>query len=308
LRLFVAIVVRRFFAMASKSIARFTTDINGEPKTLFSVALGNRDDVFLILKSLNYYGKWEKAGPLAFKLVDDQKAVPSRIVEQRYSIHPSSESPLKINIVNQTIRLDPKSTVNTRANTKTIKSGDNFAPIFSRRSSGMTAKEYASKKSKAENISLGAYDPSKFTLVYMVIASHKDRVFVPLAIPFLNLVDRVFLDVRITVLWSFVSLPSLRDVFTLHYQTADSPEHRHLANGQSAEGCCNMFIIWMTEATAQMLQLVREGVGDIIADFHKETAAYFKSGLPNTPEWRSHLELVSAERAKSHARALANKR
>jgi hypothetical protein len=69
--------------MSAKSVARFSIDAWGHPRTLFKVTENNKGDTQLRLKSL--YLDWH-GPPKAFEKSP-------RVVEQRYSIHPSLDSP-----------------------------------------------------------------------------------------------------------------------------------------------------------------------------------------------------------------------
>jgi hypothetical protein len=231
--------------MGSKLLVRFTIDAEGSPRTLFGIteqttATGH-GDLKLHLKS-----PWED------NILDENKMYTSkgpnperRVLNQYYSIHPSTESPNRINVLKQTRILANREYLERAQYTQAIKGGNSFAYMFCRRCPTMTQQPFVSRRSAKDNVSLGAYDPKLSTLIYAVMAGAANTVFAPDRNPLfdpINVYQRKFKSVRIIVLWTFFCVPASGSL-TEHISTQQPDPHApQFLTGETATDCMNQFI------------------------------------------------------------------
>lgn len=134
------------------------------------------------------------------------------IIEHRYSIHPSRDMPDKNDIHHHRVTSDGINQENIHHHTAVLKSRTNFSILCFKQSPDLSNGRYDAIASKAEHISLGRYDPARFTLFYAIIISdigNKPRlVRLPNTADMFSVVDYIINETRVAVLYSFLSLPS----------------------------------------------------------------------------------------------------
>lgn len=92
-----------------------------------------------------------------------------KIINQKFSIHPSLKSKNNITVIKQTITTSDGNTETPALYTKAIKSGQ-FAFIYSSRCADLSLDHYQIKQTEREVfIDIGNYDPTKCSLYYTVI-------------------------------------------------------------------------------------------------------------------------------------------
>ena len=167
-----------------------------------------------------------------------------RVLNQYYSIHPSPESPHRINVLKQT-RLLANGECHQRGHFTQALKGGAFSYMFCRRCPTMVQPPFISRKKAKDSVSLGAYDPKLFTLIYAVIASAADTVFRPDNNPDfqpINIYQRTFTSVRLVVLWTFFCIPAW-GALTEHVATQQpDPANPQFLTGDTANECMGSFI------------------------------------------------------------------
>ena len=132
--------------------------------------------------------------------------------------------------------------------------------MFCRRCPTMVQPPFISRKKAKDSVSLGAYDPKLFTLIYAVIASAADTVFRPDNNPDfqpINIYQRTFTSVRLVVLWTFFCIPAW-GALTEHVATQQpDPANPQFLTGDTANECMGSFIkSAITLTNAQMESIV----------------------------------------------------
>jgi hypothetical protein len=191
---------------------RFTVDVEGHPRTLFSVRMRNNGEITL---GVTYPIILDREGVAAsLRETPSTERVP--VTQQYYSIHPSHSSPTGINVIKRTTRLANGKKISGDHYTKVIKEKENFAFLFTRRC-GLLNRPNFIPRGTFEKASLGTYQPTSFTLIFGVIISaaetefsiDKPDYFKRVPEPFFSIVQKEFENIRITVLSSFINLPSV---------------------------------------------------------------------------------------------------
>jgi len=198
--------------MVSSSTARFTIEVDGIPKTLLSFRPSAKGDLYMVLKTAAEF----RANSSDFPASKDAK----RIVEQRYSIHPSMLMPTK-NAIKQTLIVENQPPIISHHHTKAIKGDNRFALIFSRRAPDLRVERYNAPVSE-KNTSVNCYEPAHFTLFYAVLVAAKGQDFsVPEAglVPMLNITQQDIGDYRIVIISAFANLPSTPYGMLSHFVT-----------------------------------------------------------------------------------------
>jgi hypothetical protein len=202
---------------------RFTIDVAGHPRSLFSIT-ERKDEVTLGLKSPLIVNKDGKA-PSPIETPDVE---PSQIREQRFSIHPSPNSPMRITAIKQTRILANGRRDYLRHYTRAIKDGEKFALIFSRRCGRLESPEYI-PKGKFTNISLGAFEPDNFSLIYSVIVAANGLNFSPdfdLYEKGISIKQVPLKNFQIVVLWTFINIRAQPTTFSTFELTFRPPPRK----------------------------------------------------------------------------------
>jgi hypothetical protein len=227
--------------MGKKFDLRVSINANGKSRALFSVKDPPNGEMLVSRKSPDTL---RPSGLNPWKMPIIQGVLPA-IKEQRYSIHPSLESE-DGNLLKSTMKIASGKTFHTHHWTKTIKSGQNYAPMFVQRCPTLDSENYSVTKPGIQELSLGSYDPQHFTPFFGVFVAARDNVFeLPVATQFpavfvpINVAQHQFHSVRLIVLWSFLSLPShSSSMASLFQTTADAPER---SGGLTALQCRDYF-------------------------------------------------------------------
>jgi hypothetical protein len=268
-------------------VARFTVDLEGQPRALFSVN-EKRDETTLGLKSPFINARSGRGNSSLEIPLTDQ----SQVIEQRYSIHPSRKSP-KINVIKQTmVRADGRRWF-VRHYTQAIKKRERFAFLFCRRCGLLNRPEYL-VSGKFDNISLGSFDLSYFTLIYAVIVGARDTVFLPAKnVDGVNVIQRPFNNLRIVVLWTFLNIPSQPRLMTAHSATAPpedaaAAEAHYSAEGHTSHDCTIYFMRHCIDLKDDLIKsLETELSAEDLAETHR-VAYFFNEGFRDSYEYTMH--------------------
>lgn len=182
---------------------RFTIDVNGQPKTVFSIVEKKDGDLNLHITS---GGKSYKTENLS-QLVVIPDGVTFEPCSMHISIHPSSRSD-ETNTIKWTQTYSAREE-NIHQLTTGMKKDNLFVPALFRVCGDLTADRYSVKeKTNESRISLGAYDPSKDQLRFMVVCGRADKSFQKIDDHPSNLIQHVFPNFTLTLIWSYLNLPS----------------------------------------------------------------------------------------------------
>lgn len=231
--------------MSKKTISRvrFTIDAEGQPRTLFSAYEKANGAVYIRPKKDPHF-RFPGQHPDGIKK-------PIYVSSQKYSIHPSENSPQKVNTIHSTTVLEGYEPLEWRHLTKAIKKEVGFAFLNLRRCSSLAQPHFVSQDTNETTVSLGAYDPKLFTLYYAIIAGAKDSGFNHdgetdigyIASHQLNVVEHVLERSRLIVLWSFLAAPSHSTSLIFHNTTVEpkTEADKKLMDGSSNEECVSLF-------------------------------------------------------------------
>lgn len=181
----------------SKSQFRFVISGNGAPEPLFSISITKHRDVILTVKG---FDKVRKLGLPTKMLGSDHHD--EEVREFRFTIHPSKDSD-RLNRINLHHVLKQGASLGFSSHTDAIKDQYAFAMLFSRHGRGLGL-----SKSKAKVVNIDNYDPSAFTVHWSVFVSHPEYALTN-EYPTTNYLSEIMSGVRLTLLWSFLPLPSL---------------------------------------------------------------------------------------------------
>jgi hypothetical protein len=217
------------------------------------------------------------------------------VVEQRYSIHPS-DSNSDGNLLKATTRIQSNKTGHAHQWTKVIKSGRNFAPVFVQRWPLLDAATFDLKAGDGvPQLQLGSYDPARFTLCLGVFLSAKDAAFASPLPAHINRADYEFRVLRLTILWSFLSLHSHHTSMTSHFPT--TPETPERCEGLTEPQAIQHFDreCWIMEDELRKF-IYLEGGGDprepVLFPLWKR---YFADGMALDPDTAEYLKALKAK-------------
>jgi hypothetical protein len=217
--------------MSTKSSVRFTIFAGEAARTLFSVSENKKSSLTLRIKRM----------PRLTLPGQPVEIAPAEVLSQKYSIHASQDSEHGINYVHHTAVLDEglgplESTFVTRA----LKNEGAFTRLYTQRCGDLRRAAFISKGTAPKTVSLGCYNPDHFTLIYVVLASAPSTAF-ECAPDYVNIAYQDFKIARITVLWTFLALPS-GDALTAHHHRAVIDDPELFDDGSSAEECVIEFL------------------------------------------------------------------
>jgi hypothetical protein len=196
--------------MGTKPVARFTIEVNGHPRSLFSVVETPTGNLTIGLRAGKYHKeRGEHVSPQTKR---------KRVLNQYYSIHPSLDSAEGINAINHH-KYYETGKIEQSHYTRAIKRGDKYAFMFVKRSNELNSPANIPKPNRGKIISIGKYDPKFFTLIYGLVASARGHDFGLVTPPEISSTFYDFKRVRLTVLSTFVSMPSSDFSMSWHMTT-----------------------------------------------------------------------------------------
>jgi hypothetical protein len=248
--------------MVTRSSVRFTIGAEGHPRTLFS-ASEKADGTIIIRPKKDPQFRLPGQHPSGIKK-------PIFISSQKYSIHPSTNSKRGVNTIHSTTTLESGEKYNWHNLTKAIKSEEGFAFLSVRRCSDLAKPHFISDTPATTTIDLGSYDSHCFTLYYAIVAGARNVAFTEgetdigwLAHQQVNVVNHVFARSRLTVLWTFLTLPSHSTSLTFHNTTVPptNDHERRLMDGLASAACLEKFSeqCGVLEREQQMFMMLEAG-------------------------------------------------
>ena len=155
--------------MGKKFDLQVTIDTKGERRALFSVKDPPTGNMTLSRRGTDVF----RPAPGFYPDASALKSLP-RMAGQRYSIHPSRESP-DANLLKATTTVASGKIFHSYHLTKkVIKIGNRFAFMYVQRCPRMDGPRYNAKETKLAQISLGSFGPQHFTL-YLGVAVEPPR-------------------------------------------------------------------------------------------------------------------------------------
>lgn len=203
----------------SRASKRITINVDGIPRTLFSIAERPNGDVYITHRTI---GSFSPMVSHAGSAITEQHN--ARLIEDRISIHESKYSADAVNVVKYTLAFENNVSYSSVYYTHAIKSGSGASYLFTRRYPDLRNHFYNSSGDETLNIELGSYNPSYFTIVASVFVCAPNyhlmegdgRDFTVKQIPFGKC--------KLVVLWSYLSHGSLPSFYTLHAGTKPPEE------------------------------------------------------------------------------------
>lgn len=206
--------------MSSKPTWRLVISKDGIPRKLLSARVNRTGDLIISLRPSPRFSSTPGNSPTAPR---DAHLHGKRVIDQRYSIHPSRES-LVINAIKQTITLEGPKYLHTRHYTRALKATNKFAPLFHKITGRLDEKSDIHTDDGTPVTSLGSFSNS--TLVFGTFVSRRERQF------FTNIVDAddfsvaqaVLGEFRLVVFWSFFAMGPFSSAILRHSLTISDAE------------------------------------------------------------------------------------
>lgn len=273
--------------MTTKSVARLTIGVSDRPSVIASLGLQRDGSLTIRMRTATFY-----------RDPSDPSRDGAKIIEQRYSVHTSAKSAHGINDIVQTIVLDNGERIRKRHVTKAIKQTNAFAHIYSRRCPNLSDDRYRLTKESGQNVSLGSYDPTSFSLIYSIFVGHKDRAFKDTTH---NAVQTIVGEFRVVALWCFFTMPSHWTSYLSHTTTVDPdtdglPESLKTASewmmaGFNESGCSQMFLFQLGKLRKEYLDTLRANhpTNREILHFSEHATTFLRVGHWDTPEYRQYM-------------------
>ncbi len=268
--------------MSSRSSVRFAFNIDGSPRNILSVGQKACGDLILNLKPSKQ-----------FRDVDSLDGKDD-VIEQRYSIHASTQSKDGIDVIKQTLKLANGEIINTRHYTTAMKAGNSFAPIFIRRCPNLSIERYKITNQKAKIIKLADYDHNLFMPIFMVMVSRFNREFVLPSFDNYSLTQHEFSLFRLVIIWCFLGpiLPhhtgELVHVITIPPSKLAAMVH---PKGMNEIECIDFFKKYREVLKINFLKLVTMNDHQLLNDAIKFTD-FFREGNENNQEYNKYISLL----------------
>jgi hypothetical protein len=285
-----------------KTVTRLTVMVHNHPRSILSIN-EKRDEVTLGLSSpyfVSKQGRLRKDGYIGPSKIIIPNTPPSKVIEHRYSIHPSRESKENINVIKQTQVLETGKTNISRHYTKAIKSGDAFAYIFSRRC-GVLFDPALIPSGKFQDISLGPLDHSRYTLIYGLMVGAPNKLFNPSKNhpAEINIKQQEFINVGITIVWTFLGLATHPSFMTAHHETEPPAGEREkkLMDGLSPDECVSRFTTDAIDFRDEVLDRVARETDPLTAGILRRSAQFSRTGSVALHNLGASATLDKAEKA-----------
>ncbi|MFC3125362.1 hypothetical protein ACFOD4_09830 [Pseudoroseomonas globiformis] len=200
--------------------AKFAMEVDGDLRALLSAREWSDGTIFVDLKPGEFmrptlYHDWEIEKP---------------IKAQKYSIHPTNKSKIKINVIKLTTTLQDGTELTQANYTKGIKSNSSFSVLYTKRSPDIRDKPYDIDDAR-DYIRIGKYNPHNSTLIYSVVASRKGtELRANPARDIFNVYNHTIGHFNIAICWTVASLKS--DVTGTIFHTITFKEGPHPITGE----------------------------------------------------------------------------
>ena len=138
----------------SRASKRITINVDGIPRTLFSIAERPKGDVYIIHRAI---GPFSPMVSHAGSAIAEQHN--TRLIEDRISIHESKYSDDAVNVVKYTLAFENNASYSSVHYTHAIKSGSGASYLFTRRYPNLRNHFYNSIGDGTLNIEVGLLQP-----------------------------------------------------------------------------------------------------------------------------------------------------
>jgi hypothetical protein len=231
---FVAIPDQRCIAryQMPRTTIRYGVRVAGGFRTLFTVIEKPSGELIIPIKGAERFGPDWGSG--------------KKVLEQRYSIHPSPKS-AEFNVLKQTINLEGRESISTVALTDAVKAKRGFSILFTRRCQTFADSPPEAINPKQPTYALAEFDPAMFNLIHAIFVGSPESEF-DIKDESIVITSWTFIKFKIVVMASLYMLPSHHTTETLHSLTLP-PEaaeqqkemRRFLMQGRSPEVCLQQY-------------------------------------------------------------------
>lgn len=279
---------------------RLVVSVGPQTKELASLRLDDKGNLYISLK----HAEREVDLTMGVRIEKDASPV---IGEQRYSVHPSLRSP-DGNLIKHTLATSLGKRTSAHF-TKAIRKGL-FAPLFVRRTPQLALAKHNAEPGGSKNVSVGRYEPERFTLLYALIVGQDSaewKVDARVQMPsFFNSKELIIGPYKVVALTTYLPLPP-GDIGALcHFQTFDPETHtdpeRVAASRELMEGLDNYRVLALctqqfVHAQNGLIAHIRESTRSLPSDLAREAlfslATLLPEGRTSSPVYRSFLRALN---------------
>jgi hypothetical protein len=269
-------------------------DIGGIPRAIFSIQQRASGDLTVVIRHGAFYtnGKTFQPNPA------------DAVVEQRLSIHRSTQSKSDINSIVYTKRFRDGRKRRTLNYTSALKRDNSFSLLFSQRCQDLRAAIFDMKKSSEKPVSLGSYNPQFFQLIFSIYAGRKERNFTTASEPDLRFLQVPIGLFNIVVVWSFVSLPSNITGNYAAFRTY-KPEEIEVMTDPGLKAFLRMAsggfdeeisLIFFRDKRQRLLEMYFDSINNdfphmrqVVLPAMRSIASFFAEGDINNPDYKAHF-------------------
>jgi hypothetical protein len=211
---------------------RFGVRVTGGFRTLFTVIEKRSGELIIPIKGADRFGPDWNSG--------------KKVLEQRYSIHPSPKS-YEFNVLKQTINLEGGESLTTAALTDAVKAKRGFAILFTRRCQGFAHRPVETINPNEVTYALAEFDETMFNLMHAIFVGSPDSEF-DARDENVVINSIAFKKFKIVLMASLYALPSHHTTEMLHALTLPPEKaqeqyavRRFLMQGRSPEICLQQY-------------------------------------------------------------------
>lgn len=215
-----------------RNTTRYGVRVAGGFRTLFTIIEKPGGELIIPIKGAERSGSDWSSG--------------KKVLEQRYSIHPSPKS-AEFNVLKLTINLEGGESISTVALTDAVKAKRGFSILFARRCQTFADSPPEVINPKQQTYALAEFDPTMFNLMHAVFVGSADSEF-DARDENIVINSWTFEKFKIVVMASLYMLPShhtteMLHALTLPPETAKQQEEvrRFLMQGRSPEVCLEQY-------------------------------------------------------------------
>lgn len=145
-----------------KTTTRYGVRVDGGFRTLFTIIEKPSGELIIPIKGAERFGSDWSSG--------------KKVLEQRYSIHPSPKS-AEFNVLKQTINLEGGKSISTVALTDAVKAKRGFSILFARRCQTFAGSPPEAINPKQQTYALAEFDSSMFNLMHAIFVGSPELEF-----------------------------------------------------------------------------------------------------------------------------------
>jgi hypothetical protein len=222
--------------------------VDGGFRTLFTIIEKPSGELIIPIKGAERFGPDWKSG--------------KKVLEQRYSIHPSPKS-AEFNVLKQTINLDGGESISTVALTDAVKAKRGFSILFARRCQTFADSAPEAINPKQQTYALAEFDPTMFNFMHAVFVGSPESEF-DATDESIVITSFPFRKFKIVLMASLYALPSHHTTEMLHALTLppeaakEQEVRRFLMQGRSPEVCLEQYRNSVTLLARRFLNVILE--------------------------------------------------